>query len=168
MSRVADNPVDVPKGVEVSLKEKELIVKGAKGSLTLQVHQTVQIDQADNQLCFSGDPEDKQAGALAGTFRSLANNMVKGVTDGFVKELQLVGVGYRAQSRGKELNLALGYSHPIVYQAPEGIEIECPTQTQILVKGIDKQLVGQVAAESERSDHQNLTRVRVFVTWMSG
>ncbi|HJN51761.1 MAG: 50S ribosomal protein L6 [Pseudomonadales bacterium] len=147
MSRVADSPVEVPQGVEVSLKEKELIVKGAKGSLTLQVNEAVEISQVDSQLCFSSDPNNRNGAALAGTFRSLANNMVKGVSDGFVKELQLVGVGYRAQAKGKELNLSLGFSHPVVYKVPDGIDIECPTQTQILVKGIDKQLVGQVSAE---------------------
>jgi len=147
MSRVADSPVDVPQGVEVSLKNKELSVKGAKGSLSMKVHEVVEIDQQNNKLCFSADQNDKKATALAGTFRSLANNMVKGVSDGFVKELQLIGVGYRAQSRGRELHLTLGFSHPIVYQVPEGIDIECPSQTQVFVRGIDKQLVGQVAAE---------------------
>lgn len=147
MSRVADNPVDVPQGVEVSLKISQLVIKGARGSLTMRIHQAVEISQADNQLLFSADPKDKKAGALAGTLRSLANNMVKGVTDGFVKELQLVGVGYRAQAREAELHLTLGFSHPVIYKIPDGIDIECPSQTQIVVKGIDKQLVGQVSAE---------------------
>lgn len=147
MSRVADSPIDVPKGVEVKLNDRELSVKGAKGSLSMTLHEAVEINQENNQLCLSANREDKKANAMAGTFRSLVNNMVKGVSDGFVKELQLVGVGYRAQAKEKVLNLALGFSHPVVYQIPEGIEIECPSQTQIIVRGIDKQLVGQVSAE---------------------
>lgn len=147
MSRVADNPIDIPKGVEVSLNDREINVKGAKGSLSLTVHEFVEINQENNQLCFSANQDDKKAGAMAGTFRSLIHNMVKGVSDGFMKELQLVGVGYRAQAREKELHLTLGFSHPIVYRIPAGIEIECPSQTRIVVRGIDKQLVGQVSAE---------------------
>ena len=147
MSRVADNPIDVPQGVEVSLNNREVSVKGAKGSLSLKLHDVVEISQEENRLCFSANLNDKKAGAMAGTFRSLVNNMVMGVSAGFAKELQLIGVGYRAQARDRELHLTLGFSHPIVYPIPDGIEIECPSQTQIQVKGIDKQLVGQVSAE---------------------
>lgn len=147
MSRIANNPVQLPKGVEVSLSGQEVSVKGAKGSLSLTVHQLVQVKQEDDRLLLSAAEASTDSKALAGTFRALVNNMVVGVSDGFAKELELQGVGYRAQVRGKTLNLSLGLSHPVVYEAPEGIDIEAPSQTQVIVKGIDKQLVGQVSAE---------------------
>jgi large subunit ribosomal protein L6 len=115
--------------------------------LDLTIHDLVKIKQEDNLLLFSAANNGKKSNAMAGTFRSLVNNMILGVSHGFEKALELQGVGYRAQSLGKKLNLTLGFSHPIEYSIPEGIEIETPSQTQVLVKGIDKQLVGQVSAE---------------------
>lgn len=147
MSRVASSPVDIPKGVEVTLNEQDLSVKGGKGQLSLKVHDLVGIEREEDQLRFSNKVASKKSVAMAGTFRSLVNNMVMGVNEGFVKELELRGVGYRAQMQGKNLNLTLGFSHPVAYPIPDGIEIETPSQTRILVKGADKQLVGQVSAE---------------------
>jgi large subunit ribosomal protein L6 len=147
MSRIANNPVDIPTGVEVMLSGRDISVKGSKGSLDLTIHDLVKIKQEDNLLLFSAANNGKKSNAMAGTFRSLVNNMILGVSHGFEKALELQGVGYRAQSLGKKLNLTLGFSHPIEYSIPEGIEIETPSQTQVLVKGIDKQLVGQVSAE---------------------
>lgn len=147
MSRIANSPVEIPSGVEVSLSGKELSIKGGKGQMNLTIHELVDISQEDNLLKFAGSGSGKNSVAMAGTFRSLVNNMVVGVSAGFQKELQLQGVGYRAQAQGKDLNLTLGFSHPVVYKIPEGIEIETPTQTQIVVRGVDKQRVGQVSAE---------------------
>ena len=147
MSRIANAPVDIPKGVEVSISDKNLNVKGSKGNLSLVVHDLVNVEQGEAALQFSAVNNSKKSGALAGTFRALAYNMVTGVSEGFTKELTLIGVGYRAQAQGKKLNLSLGFSHPVEYAVPEGIEVETPSQTQVIVKGIDKQLVGQVAAE---------------------
>ena len=147
MSRIANNPVELPKGVEVSIGGGEISITGGKGSLSLKLHKAVQIEQQENELKIAALNTDRATVAMAGTTRALVNNMVTGVTQGFVKELQLLGVGYRAQVKGNELNLTLGFSHPVVYKFPEAIEIETPTQTKVLVKGIDKQLVGQVAAE---------------------
>lgn len=147
MSRIANAPVGIPSGVEVSISAQNLNVKGGKGNLSLVVHDLVKVEQGEEGLQFAAVEQSKKSGALAGTFRALAFNMVKGVSEGFVKELQLIGVGYRAQAQGKKLTLSLGFSHPVEYAVPEGIEIETPSQTQVLVKGIDKQLVGQVAAE---------------------
>jgi large subunit ribosomal protein L6 len=147
MSRIANNPVELPKGVEVSIDGDEISVKGGKGSLSLKLHNKVKVEQVENQLKVAVVNTDKKAIAMAGTMRALVNNMVTGVSEGFVKELQLLGVGYRARVQGSELNLTLGFSHPVVYKVPKGIEIETPTQTQVLVRGIDKQLVGQVSAE---------------------
>jgi large subunit ribosomal protein L6 len=147
MSRIANNPVSVPKGVEVTLKGQEVTVKGSKGNLTMILHDLVGISQEENRLQLKAVEVSKASVALAGTSRSLVNNMVMGVSSGFQKELQLQGVGYRAQAQGKKLNLSLGFSHPVVYEVPEGIDIETPTQTQVIVKGIDKQLVGQVSAD---------------------
>lgn len=147
MSRIANSPVAIPSGVEVSLSGQQLSVKGSKGNLSMTVHELVGVDQEENELKLKAVESSKNAVALAGTFRSLIQNMVVGVSDGFQKELELIGVGYRAQAQGKKLNLSLGFSHPVVYEVPEGIDIETPTQTQVIVKGIDKQLVGQVSAE---------------------
>lgn len=147
MSRIANNPVDIPSGVEVSLSGRDISIKGSKGSLDLTIHDLVEIKQEDNMLLFSATNNGKKSNAMAGTFRSLVSNMVQGVSNGFEKALELQGVGYRAQSQGKKLNLTLGFSHPIEYAIPDGIEIETPSQTEVLVKGIDKQLVGQVSAE---------------------
>ena len=147
MSRIANNPVEIPGGVEVDVDSSNITVKGSKGSLQLVASPLVAVSHEDNILRFAATSSDKKSGALAGTYRALLSNMVKGVSEGFVKELQLIGVGYRAQAQGKKLTLTLGFSHPIEYEIPEGIEVETPTQTQVLVKGVDKQLVGQVAAE---------------------
>tara|TARA_E500000331_G_C17264853_1_gene716719 strand:+ start:3082 stop:3651 length:570 start_codon:yes stop_codon:yes gene_type:complete len=147
MSRIANNPVGIPAGVDVSLNGRELSVKGSKGTLELSVNSLVDVKQEENVLVFSAANNGKKSGAMAGTIRSLVNNMVVGVTEGFTKELQLQGVGYRAQAQGKKLNLTLGFSHPVEYEIPDGIEVETPSQTEVVVKGIDKQLVGQVSAE---------------------
>ena len=147
MSRIANNPVSIPKGVEITLKGQEVTVKGSKGNLTMTLHDLVGISQVEDRLQLNALEVSKASVALAGTSRSLVNNMVLGVSSGFQKELQLQGVGYRAQAQGKKLNLSLGFSHPVVYEVPEGIDIETPTQTQVIVKGIDKQLVGQVSAD---------------------
>ena len=145
MSRVAKNPLKLPSGVEINISGSQLNVKGPKGNLELLLHPGVSLAENDGEYLVKADG-DKHL-AMAGTFRALVGNMVTGVTDGFSKKLQLVGVGYRAQVQGTKLNLALGFSHPIEYQAPEGIKIEAPSQTEIIVSGCDKQKVGQVAAE---------------------
>lgn len=147
MSRVAKNPVKLPAGVEINLAGQQLSVKGAKGTLELNVHSSVEVMQEAGELRFAARNGDQQTRAMAGTTRALVNNMVIGVSTGFERKLQLVGVGYKAQAKGQVLNLALGFSHPIDYELPEGVVAETPTQTEILIKGVDKQLVGQVAAE---------------------
>jgi large subunit ribosomal protein L6 len=145
MSRVASNPITVPNGVEVNINGGEVSVKGPKGRLSLAVHPSVRLEQADNEIRVQW--ESNRAVAMAGTFRALVNNMVTGVSQGFERKLTLVGVGYRAQAQGNKLNLTLGFSHPIDYAAPEGITIETPSQTEIVIRGCDKQQVGQVASE---------------------
>ncbi|WP_339413101.1 50S ribosomal protein L6 [Pseudomonas sp. EA_35y_Pfl2_R5] len=147
MSRVAKNPVVLPAGVEVKLAGQQLSVKGAKGTLELNVHSSVEVLQEAGELRFAARNGDQQTRAMAGTTRALVNNMVIGVSAGFERKLQLVGVGYKAQAKGQVLNLALGFSHPIDYELPDGVVAETPNQTEILIKGVDKQLVGQVAAE---------------------
>ena len=147
MSRVAKIPVRVADGVDVDLASGSVTVKGAKGSLSLAVSHEVEVKQENGALSFAPRSGSHAAKALAGTTRSLVNNMVVGVSQGFEKRLELQGVGYRAQAQGRQLNLQLGFSHPVQYALPEGIDVETTTQTQIVVKGIDKQLVGQVAAE---------------------
>lgn len=146
MSRIANAPVELPSGVEVKLTPGHMNIKGSKGALDIDVHEWVNVAQEDNVLKFSAAKEDKKSTALAGTFRAIAQNMVTGVSQGFIKELTLIGVGYRAKASGRKIELNLGFSHPVKFEAPEGIELETPSQTQILVKGIDKQVVGQVAA----------------------
>ncbi len=146
MSRIANNPVSLPSGVEVTLGS-EISVKGSKGQLTVASNSLVEVKQEENQLTFKATTGGKKAGALAGTYRAIVGNMVKGVSEGFTKELTLIGVGYRAQVQGKKLNLTLGFSHPVEYDIPEGIEVETPQPTVVVVRGVDKQLVGQVAAE---------------------
>ena len=145
MSRVANNPVTLPSGVEVKLDGHDLTVKGAKGSLELAVHEGVEIKQEDGSLTFAA--RNPEAVAMSGTTRAQVNNMVVGVTEGFQKKLVLNGVGYRVASQGNKLNLTLGFSHPVEYELPEGVKAETPSQTEIVVSGIDKQSVGQVAAE---------------------
>lgn len=145
MSRVAKNPIKPPSGVDINISDSLLSVKGPKGNLELLLHPGVSLHENEGEYMVKPDG-DKHL-AMAGTFRSLFDNMVTGVTTGYQKKLQLVGVGYRAQIQGNKLNLALGFSHPVEYSAPEGITIEAPTQTEIIVSGCDKQQVGQVAAE---------------------
>jgi len=147
MSRVANNPVSLPSGVEVKLDGQALAVKGGKGSLELAVHSLVEVQLGDGVLTFAARNSSKESRAMSGTIRSLVSNMVTGVHEGFEKKLQLNGVGYRAKATGKTLNLTLGFSHPVDYDLPEGIVAETPSQTEIVIKGIDKQAVGQVAAE---------------------
>ncbi|MEM9102721.1 MAG: 50S ribosomal protein L6 [Pseudomonadota bacterium] len=147
MSRVAKNPVEIPKGVEVKLEENLLTVKGSKGELKQAIHDLVELVIEDSIIKFIPKSNEKASKALAGTTRSLVNNMVIGVSNGFEKKLELVGVGYRAQTKGKSLSLTLGFSHPVDHQMPEGITCETPSNTEVLVKGIDKKLVGQVAAD---------------------
>ncbi len=145
MSRIANRPIELPKGVEFTRSGQTLKVKGPKGALEMELHPAVKLEQEDATLQVSAD--DNAALAMAGTMRSLISNMVEGVTQGFEKKLALVGVGYRAAAQGKTLNLQLGFSHPVDFTIPDGIEIETPSQTEIVVRGIDKQLVGQVAAK---------------------
>ena len=147
MSRVAKKPVELPSGVEVKIDGQRVTVKGSKGALEHEVHSSVEVLQEDNTLRFAPRDGSKAAMALAGTTRALLSNMVTGVTAGFEKKLELVGVGYRAQAQGKVLNLTLGFSHPVNYEVPEGVTVETPSQTEVVVKGLDKQKVGQVAAE---------------------
>ena len=147
MSRVAKAPIKIPAGVEVKLADRKIAIKGKQGQLELDVHSAVEIKQEDGVLTFAPKTGDKLANALAGTFRALVNNMVTGVSAGFEKKLVLQGVGYRAKATGNVLNLSLGFSHPVDYTLPEGVSVETPSQTEVVIKGIDKQKVGQVAAE---------------------
>jgi large subunit ribosomal protein L6 len=145
MSRIAKAPIELPSGVEVNIKGGQVSVKGPKGNIELQLHSAISLEQEDKEIRVK--PATDSDIAMAGTFRSLVNNMVIGVSDGFEKKLNLVGVGYRAQVQGNKLTLALGFSHPVIYTAPEGVTIEAPSQTELVVKGCDKQKVGQAAAE---------------------
>ncbi len=147
MSRIANAPVEIPSGVEISLNGSEVSVKGTKGTLTRTVHSDVEVTQEGTVLKTSARKAAKQSIAQAGTTRALLNNMVIGVSQGFEKKLTLVGVGYRAKAQGSKLDLTLGFSHPIAYAVPEGIKVETPSQTEIVISGADKQVVGQVAAD---------------------
>jgi large subunit ribosomal protein L6 len=147
MSRIGNSPVVVPEKVEVTLNPSEISVKGPLGLLTQRLSPNVKVEKVENRLEFKVAHNSRQANAMSGTLRALVANMVQGVSKGFEKKLTLVGVGYRAQAQGDKLNLSLGFSHPIVHQMPKGIKAETPTQTEIVIKGMDKQLVGQVAAE---------------------
>jgi large subunit ribosomal protein L6 len=147
MSRVAKKPVTLPKGVEFKLDGRTVTVKGAKGTETLSLKPGITIVEEDGTLQVQTDSRDRQVAAMAGTTRALVANMVTGVSEGFERKLELRGVGYRAQSKGNVLNLTLGFSHPVDYPVPEGVTVETPSQTEVLVKGVDKQKVGQVAAE---------------------
>ena len=147
MSRVARMPVPVPKGVEINLAAESISVKGPLGTLNQRLNTKVRISREGDELKFAAADESREAAALSGTYRALVFNMVTGVTKGFERKLALVGTGYRAQAQGANLNLSLGFSHPIVYRLPEGVKAETPTQTEILIKGSDRQKVGQVAAE---------------------
>ena len=166
MSRVANNPVELPSGVEVNSKWSDLTVKGGKGTLELSLVEGIQVSQDDNVLTFAYDSDKFKA--MAGTTRALVNNMVKGVSEGWEKKLVLNGVGYRAKASGNSVNLTLGLSHPVDYKLPEGVTVETPSQTEVVVKGIDKQAVGQAAAEIRSfRPPEPYTRVRVFVTLTS-
>jgi large subunit ribosomal protein L6 len=147
MSRIAKAPVNIPKGVDVTLGDGRVSVKGPKGQLEFTPHPSVAVDRDGGALRVSTRHAGKRATAMAGTARALVNNMINGVTAGFERKLTIIGVGYRAQVQGKKLNLTLGYSHPVAYAIPDGITIETPSQTEIVVKGADRQKVGQVAAE---------------------
>ena len=140
-------PVEIPAGVDVSINDQHISVKGSKGTLEHDIHPAVEVKQENNVISFANRDGYPEAPAQSGTARALIINMVTGVSAGFEKKLQLVGVGYRAQAQGKTLNLTLGFSHPVNYQLPEGVTAETPSQTEIIVKGIDKQIVGQAAAE---------------------
>ena len=146
MSRIANAPIELPKGVEVNIQGQAVQVKGSKGALEHTLHDLVGAEMNEGVVRISAREQSKSSVALAGTSRALVANMVTGVSQGFERKLEINGVGYRAQMKGKTLNLSLGYSHPVDFAVPEGIEIETPSQTEIIVKGIDKQLVGQVAA----------------------
>jgi len=145
MSRIAKKPITVPAGTEVKISGRSVNVKGPKGNLDIDLHETVSIAQDGDVLNLT--PASDSAWAMTGTMRSLVGNMVTGVSEGFEKKLELIGVGYRAKAQGNSLNLQLGFSHPVDYAVPEGITVETPSQTEILVKGADKQKVGQVSAE---------------------
>jgi len=147
MSRIAKYPVLLPKGVEITLAAELVSVKGPLGVLTQQLKGDVKVEKNGDQLLFAAANDSQQSNAMSGTLRALVANMVTGVTTGFQKKLTLVGVGYRAQAQGDKLNLTLGFSHPVVHQMPKGVKCETPTQTEILIKGSDNQVVGQVAAE---------------------
>ena len=147
MSRVARMPVAVPSGVDVQIANGSITTKGPLGTLTQAVNPLVAITREGAELRFGPVGESREAAALSGTFRALVANMVTGVSKGFERKLNLIGVGYRAQAQGAALNLSLGFSHPVVHTMPEGVKCETPTQTEILIKGADKQKVGQIAAE---------------------
>ncbi|MGB9150731.1 MAG: 50S ribosomal protein L6 [Burkholderiales bacterium] len=147
MSRIGKNPIVIPDKVEVNVASGEVSVKGPLGTLKRMINEDVTVKNDGGKLTFVPVNDSQQANAMSGTARALLANMVQGVTKGFEKKLTLVGVGYRAQAQGAALNLTLGFSHPVVHKMPEGVKAETPTQTEILIKGIDKQLVGQVAAE---------------------
>jgi large subunit ribosomal protein L6 len=147
MSRIAKYPVTLPKGVEATLAADALSIKGPLGTLSQRLRGDVKIEKDGDKLVFKALGDSDEANAMSGTLRALAANMVVGVTKGFEKRLTLVGVGYRAQAQGEKLNLALGFSHPVVHAMPKGVKVETPSQTEIVLKGLDKQLVGQVAAE---------------------
>ncbi|MCH8531938.1 MAG: 50S ribosomal protein L6 [Saccharospirillum sp.] len=147
MSRIANAPVTVPAGVEVKLGSDKISVKGKNGTLETNLHNSVEIKQDGNTVTFAARDGGKIAHAMSGTMRALVNNMVVGVTEGFEKRLQLNGVGYRAKAAGKNVNLTLGFSHPIDYTLPEGVTAETPSNTEIVLKSADKQQLGQVAAE---------------------
>ncbi len=146
MSRIAKYPVVLPKGVEPSISAGQITIKGPQGTLVQALNDDVRISHADGKLSFTEANDSRQAKAMAGTMRSLVNNMVIGVHAGFERKLTLVGVGFRAQVQGSNLKMQLGFSHDVVFPIPEGIRIECPSQTEVVVKGANKQVVGQVAA----------------------
>jgi large subunit ribosomal protein L6 len=147
MSRIGKTPITVPKGVEITVSAEQVAVKGPLGTLTQRLSSDIRLERDGDTLLCQVNNESTQANAMSGTIRALVANMVEGVTKGFERKLNLVGVGYRAQAQGDKLNLALGYSHPVVHQMPKGVKVETPSQTEIILRGTDKQQVGQVAAE---------------------
>jgi large subunit ribosomal protein L6 len=147
MSRIGNLPVKIPAGVDVTLSETQIVVKGPLGTLTQALSDSVRVKRDADRVLFEAANDSNEANALSGTLRALLANMVLGVSKGFEKRLNLVGVGYRAQAAGETLNLTLGFSHPVAHKMPKGVKAETPTQTEIIIKGIDKQRVGQVAAE---------------------
>jgi large subunit ribosomal protein L6 len=147
MSRIAKAPVVIPGGVDIKLEGNNVTVKGSNGQLSYGINSAVSLDITDNLIQVQWDKEDKKATAQAGTARAIVSNMIIGVSAGFEKKLTLIGVGYRAQAKGNILNLALGFSHPVDFEVPAGVTVETPSQTEIIVKGSDKQLVGEVAAK---------------------
>ena len=150
MSRIAKNPVELPQGVEFKQDGNIVTIKGGKGSLSLELNNEIQLKQEENTVSVMARSGSRFASAMSGTTRALLANMVQGVSEGFVRKLELVGVGYRAQAQGNKLNLTLGFSHPVVYDVPEGVSVETPSQTEVVIAGSDKQKVGQVAAEIRR------------------
>lgn len=147
MSRVAKNPITIPAGVEVTINKHEVKIKGPKGTLVYNIAPIVEVVKEEKTIQFTPKKDVEGADCIAGTMRALVKNMVDGVTKGYERKLVLIGVGFKAQAQAKVLNLNIGFSHPIKYKMPDGITIETPSQTEIIVKGIDRQLVGQVAAE---------------------
>jgi large subunit ribosomal protein L6 len=147
MSRVGKAPVSIPSGVEVAIKDNSISVKGSLGSLDMSIHNLVQVENNAGVLSFKPADESAAANAMSGTMRQLVNNMVNGVSKGFEKKLSLIGVGYKASVAGNKLNLAVGYSHPVDFVMPAGISVATPTPTEIIIKGADRQRVGQIAAE---------------------
>ena len=147
MSRVGKMPLPMPKGVDVSVSAKQISVKGALGTLVRPVNALVTVKSEDGRLMFAPANESVEADAMSGTMRALVANMVTGVSKGFEKKLALVGVGYRAAAAGSKLNLQIGFSHPVGKEMPEGVKVSCPTQTEIIITGADRQVVGQIAAE---------------------
>jgi len=147
MSRIGKLPVTIPAGVEVAVKDELINVKGALGALALAINPLVKVENKDGSLSFAPANDSREANAMSGTLRQLVNNMVNGVSKGFEKKLSLLGVGYKAQAQGAKLNLTVGYSHPVVIDMPAGIKVETPTPTEILIKGADRQRVGQIASE---------------------
>ena len=150
MSRIAKAPVELPQGTEFKLEGNVVTIKGSKGALSLELNSEVELKEEEGALKVAPRSGSRFATAVTGTTRSLLANMVQGVTEGFERKLELVGVGYRAQAQGSKLNLTLGFSHPVVYEVPEGVSVETPSQTEIVIKGSDKQKVGQAAAEIRR------------------
>ena len=147
MSRVAKMPVSIPQGVDVSIKEDQISVKGAGGTLALTPNALVKVTNSEGKLAFEPVNDSREANAMSGTMRQLVNNMVVGVSKGFEKKLNLIGVGYKAAASGSKLNLAVGYSHPVNFEMPAGITVATPTPTEVVIKGADRQVVGQLAAE---------------------
>ena len=166
MSRIGKQPVSIPAGVEIAVKEDLINVKGALGALALAQNALVKVESNNGALTFVPANDSREANAMSGTMRQLVNNMVNGVSKGFEKKLTLLGVGYKAQAQGTKLNLTVGYSHPVVMDMPAGIKVETPTPTEILIKGSDRQRVGQIASEVRAVRPPSPTRARASVMRM--